>query len=328
MSLVLGTVLAVALPTRSGEYVIYRDYSWKVPTWVGFVYYNKTTYGAFVYTPEEKKRISILFSTKEKDGSLELTGQRIISKIEKDDVATVNYLMFLLPDLYKWSKKLAKTHPTSGTEKCKSNQFGGDIYVSYNSSLPIFGLTQLCDTNNDKILFDAQFIGMISQKDDSDFFQFQAPKQKKRGKKTIAINQSLKKQTMSVDGIRLRLDKQWKKIADNSFLLKDRALVSVDTVDASLFAKKKAEIVPTMRRFFSQSGKSRLLYIDTQKVKETKDVISIQSSVYDKKSHALSYDLKTCYKNADNTYTIVSLTVSKNEFERYPLYFRSCFERK
>ena len=38
--------------TFSGDYVIYRDYSWKAPTWIGFLYYNDETYGAFIRTDD------------------------------------------------------------------------------------------------------------------------------------------------------------------------------------------------------------------------------------------------------------------------------------
>ena len=50
--------------TLSGDYVIYRDYSWKAPTWIGFLYYNDETYGAFIHTqaPEKNSTVSILFS--------------------------------------------------------------------------------------------------------------------------------------------------------------------------------------------------------------------------------------------------------------------------
>ena len=66
--------------TFSGDYVIYRDYSWKAPTWIGFLYYNDETYGAFIRTdsPENSRTVSILFSTQVEKGQLVLTGQQIL----------------------------------------------------------------------------------------------------------------------------------------------------------------------------------------------------------------------------------------------------------
>ena len=87
--------------TFSGDYVIYRDYSWKAPTWIGFLYYDDETYGAFITTPDKNSAVSILFSGKTENGALALTGQQIISPITPDDTLAVNYLMTLLPKLYE-----------------------------------------------------------------------------------------------------------------------------------------------------------------------------------------------------------------------------------
>lgn len=54
----------------SGEYVVYRDYSWKAPTWIGFLYYDDSTWGAFSFTPSTGSRVSVLLGRKKQRGSL------------------------------------------------------------------------------------------------------------------------------------------------------------------------------------------------------------------------------------------------------------------
>ncbi len=49
--------------TNSGDYVIYKDFSWKTDTWIGFLYYDKNTVGAFLYTDEGETFVKILFSS-------------------------------------------------------------------------------------------------------------------------------------------------------------------------------------------------------------------------------------------------------------------------
>ena len=107
--------------TFSGDYVIYRDYSWKAPTWIGFLYYNDETYGAFIRTDDSEKSrtVSILFSTKIEKGQLVLTGQQIISSLTPDDTLSVNYLMSLLPKLYE-----LKSFPRTRSGKSTLRRFG------------------------------------------------------------------------------------------------------------------------------------------------------------------------------------------------------------
>ena len=52
---------AVFPESLSGEFVFYRDYSWKEPTWTGFLKYDESTYAGMVVTPSTGTKVSILF---------------------------------------------------------------------------------------------------------------------------------------------------------------------------------------------------------------------------------------------------------------------------
>ena len=143
--------------TFSGDYVIYRDYSWKAPTWIGFLYYNDETYGAFIRTDESEKSrtVSILFSTKIEKGQLVLTGQQIISSLTPDDTLSVNYLMSLLPKLYELKSfprtRSGKVPFGMTTERKRMEEFGGAVTLDFHSFIPLFHLKAINNAKKDTV---------------------------------------------------------------------------------------------------------------------------------------------------------------------------------
>lgn len=315
-----------AVPTRSGEYVIYRDYSWNTPTWVGFLQYDENTYGAFLYTPEKEARVSMLFSTKQSGNKMELIGQRIISSITQDDVETVNYLMFLLPDLYRLQQDAAhrsEAVPSIQKTVLTSGQFGGSVTVSFFSPIPLFGIKAIADAQA-RTMLDCTYIGMISQTDDSPFFRF-VPHVEKKEDAGCTLRTNPKTQDIMVDGITLHLDEQWKMIADNSFLMGNTAFLTVNTIDPVVFSPNPADIPTAIIRFFSRSGKNTLVCLDTQTVSYASNILTVTNTVYDKVTEKLSTDIKYCKKNKEGTYTMVSLTVADAVYAKYSRYFEALF---
>ena len=67
-----------SVPDASGEYVYYRDSSFNRESYIGFLYYDDSTYEARYYAPATEalpaKNIDMLFSVAQKNGRMELTG--------------------------------------------------------------------------------------------------------------------------------------------------------------------------------------------------------------------------------------------------------------
>ena len=72
------------IPDISGEYVYYRDRSFKNESIVGFLFYNESTYAARFYSPADEKNstserdITIYVSVNpESKAGMEFTGEKI-----------------------------------------------------------------------------------------------------------------------------------------------------------------------------------------------------------------------------------------------------------
>ena len=322
------TITESAQGTFSGDYVIYRDYSWKAPTWIGFLYYNDEAYGAFIRTdePENPRTVSILVSTSVEKGQLVLTGQQIISSITQDDTLSVNYLMGLLPKLYE-----LKTFPRAGkapfgtaTARKQMEEFGGAVTLDFQSFIPIFHLKTLLSAKKETVL-EAVEIGSINGNGESIFYGY-SPVTVQQNANVFTLDRAAKKETITVSGIPLHLDSQWKKIADNSFLCGNTAFLTVSTVNIP--PAENGNLLSAPERLLglltaSSPYAKRLLPYTT--VEGTQSVFTLKQSVYDIQSKKTSKDIKRCIKNKDGSYTIVSLTVNSHAYSAEQAYFNGLF---
>jgi len=314
--------------TFSGDYVIYRDYSWKVPTWIGFLYYNDETYGAFIRTddPENPRTVSILFSGKIEKGKLSLTGQQIISSITPDDTLSVNYLMELLPKLYE-----LKTFPRAGkapfgtaTVRKQMEEFGGDVTLNFQSFVPLFHLKALTGAKKETVL-ELIEIGSINGNGESVFYGYN-PIEPQQDANEFTVDKAAKKETITVSGVQLHLDSQWKKIADNSFLCGNTAFLTVSTVNIPPAENGSLLSVPErLLRLLTASSPYAKTLLPYTTVEGKQTAFTLKQSVYDIESKKTSKDIKRCIKNKDGSFTIVSLTVNIHAYSAEQAYFNGLF---
>lgn len=314
--------------TFSGDYVIYRDYSWKAPTWIGFLYYNDETYGAFIRTdtPENPRTVSILFSTQVEKGQLVLTGQQIISSITSDDTFGVNYLMGLLPKLYE-----LKTFPRAGkapfgtaTVRKQMEEFGGDVTLNFQSFVPLFHLKTITGVKKETI-WELIEIGSINGNGESVFYGYD-PVEPQQDTNVFTINKAAKKETVTVSGVRLHLDSQWKKIADNSFLCGNTAFLTVSTVTIPPAESGNPLSVPEqLLRLLTASSPYAKTLLPYTTIEGKQTAFTLSQAVYDVESKKISKDIKRCIKNKDGSFTIVSLTVNSHAYSAEQAYFNGLF---
>ena len=312
--------------TFSGDYVVYRDYSWKTPTWVGFLYYDDETYGVFIHTPDKKSTISILFSGKAEGTKLNLTGQQIISPITPDDTFAVNYLMTLLPKLYE-----LRTYPRPNNEifgastvKTHIEEFGGAVELRFQSFIPLFHLTTITGAKKETIL-ELTEIGTIQGSSEAAFYGY-SPVEPKTGTNTFKVDKKAQKETVTVSGIALALDSQWKKIADNSFLCGNTAFLTVSSIilPPPEAAGSLTQAEQLIRLLIGSSPYAKILLPYTV-ITGTLDNFTLTQSVYDVESKRISKDTKRCIKNKDGTTTVISLTVESSAYHAEQAYFDNLF---
>lgn len=329
----------------SGDYVVYRDYTWEKPTWVGLLYYNDTTYGAFLVTPDTGSNVSMLFSAEILDGKMVLTGQNIISKITQDDVLAVNYLMRLLPDLYSWRMSSDNASYLSGApvasvagkavvrsallpalvaQKRNLPSFGGDVSLVFAPEISLFGLRSITTAAGNSSLELAR-MGRVQSGGDKDFFAFK-PIGDVKGGTSLSVPAVLKSESKTVDGVKLNLDEQWTMIADNTFFLGNAAVIIVDTLDLSLMQIPSENLPLSLVRLFSLSGLTSWSTPSELSMSGNAKKFRIVNLVYDVESGSLHRDIKTCIPSADGkTCAIASLSVSETAYRANSAYFDSLF---
>ena len=314
--------------TLSGDYVIYRDYSWKAPTWIGFLYYNDETYGAFIRTDdlENPRTVSILFSGNIEKGKLSLTGQQIISSITPDDTFGVNYLMTLLPKLYelKTFPRDAKIVFGTTTVRKQMEEFGGAVTLDFQSFVPLFHLKTITGAKKETIL-ELTEIGSINGNGESVFYGY-SPAKPKQGTNTFTLDKSAKKETITVSDVPLHLDSQWKKIADNSFLCGNTAFLTVSTVNLPADKSGNTLSVPEqLLRLLSSSSPFAKTLLQYTTIQGTQTAFALTQAIYDVESKQFSKDIKRCIKNKEGSFTIISLTVNSHAYSAEQAYFNGLF---
>lgn len=326
--------------TASGEYVVYRDRSWKDATWIGFLQYDEATFGATVYSPNRSIRVSILFRTETLDGKLVLVGQRFLSEAGKDDAIYVNYLMRLLPDLYRYrADAVLRAKPVDSAVSERSSllpprasmmrdepSFGGNVVLTFAPEVPVFNLASLSGT--DGLVLSLERIGRISQGDDDAFYHFVPASDPITGApyKAPAISASDVKE---VDGLTLGLDGQWTMIADNTFFLGGTAMLVVDTIDLDFLGLGRSDVPLTLMRLFTRSSSGAWVDPSSTKVVGDAKVFRIESLVFEPESKRVNRDIKVCVPSSDGARVVfASLTVSEDAYRANRAYFESVLPRR
>ncbi|AAC65152.1 MULTISPECIES: hypothetical protein [Treponema] len=319
-------LLATEPAPVSGDYVLYRDYSWKSPTWVGFLCYDAHTYGALLCTPAESRRITILFTGTEKHGRFELTGQRITSPVRTEDLTGINYLMDLFPQLQRWKHFPRDTHTLVArhTDRSKkSTQFSGAVELQFASFVPLFHLEILRDKQQ-RVMLQLSEIGKIDHTSDAAFFQFTPmPPSTPTDAPPATLNQTLTRTEYVIDDVCIALDPQWKRIAENSFL-SDFAFLTVHQVPAPRAHDYSA--LRALLQLFLYSGPQGKNILEQLHINDTHARLTLSYAVFDLPSKTVKKTWKIFIRHSDTHYSILSLTADQRTAQRYARYFDTLIE--
>jgi hypothetical protein len=344
-----GDALARYPAAASGEYVIYRDNTWKRPTWVGFLCYDDSTYGAFGITPETKSNVAVLFRCETVDGKLTLTGQNVISQITQDDVPMVNYLMALLPDLFAWRQaapkdgKVIAAQPSSVAQTSSAvapvrsdllppavqlalvtERFGGAVSVEFAPETPLFSVRALTSAAG-KPLLSLERAGRLDSDGEASFFSF-TPRPEVKAGAGLTLAATRKAAPRTVDGVKLKLDDQWTAVADNTFFLGNAAVLIVDTLDLSAFKASSGDLPLALTRRFSLSSPVSWADPNALRVSGTAARFVIENRFYDPELGTQNRDFKLCLPAKDGkTVVVANLSVSETAYQSNRAYFDALF---
>lgn len=332
----------------SGEYVVYRDYSWKEPTWVGFLYYDESTWGTFLYTPSSNSRVSVLFRAEAVGTSLVLLGQNIISKIGPGDVEGVNYLMGLLPELYqkRAAAKAGTTEPdgifaaVSGRSTllpaalfttASLESLGGNLRLAWAPEVPVFNL--LSATGKDgSSLFGLERAGRIGPGGDALFFDFQQQNTVVSQTPSM-ITANRPKESRTLEGVRISLDDQWTMIADNTFFMGNTAVLIADSFETDALRAGAAslaagsDLLPlACARLFGYSGDAAISDPASFTLQGSAEKFVLAGVFQDRASGNRNRSVKLFALSPDRSRCVViSLTVSEAAYQANRAYFDGLF---
>jgi hypothetical protein len=234
----------------SGEYVYYQDKTFNRESYIGFLYYNDSTYGVRYYAPEDKnthlveKSVEILFSLDPAADHVELTGEKIITPITASDTNLVNYIhdmfyefnsrrikagtVFSNDDLYIGGNEFALAGLSVSVD---FPQFGGPVAIIYDNLVPLFNIKTIV-ANDGKQVLQTVTTGQLHSSDDKSFSSFKGMPEKFSDRDHRFKSDEKAKQRIfrTADGQCIVLDTQWMQSMDNLWLLGDNAILSAVTI--------------------------------------------------------------------------------------------------
>ena len=229
------THIPEAQPDFNGDYVYYQDKTFSRDTYIGFLYYDDSTYGVRYYAQADAKNalpekdITVLFTTNPSADHLELTGERIVERITQEDVDTINYIHDMFYELYARRQKVtslssAQTFTSELNEDWQDfPQFGGTVVMRFNKIIPIFNLYSI-ETVEGSVLLQTATIGSLTSSEDSSFADFKGfAKSSAKGKaKKVRKGKNPQTYTYQFDinpaiAQSITLDSEWMRSYDNVF---------------------------------------------------------------------------------------------------------------
>ena len=325
----------------SGEYVFYRDNSFMRESYIGFLYYDESTYEARYFAPQTKtdsgeilpaKNLQILFSVNPASSHLELTGERFITPPLEEDTQIINYIHDLL---YELTARRIKLGALDFTDYSKSKvdflsegkivhdnyaQFGGNVTMIFDSIVPIFNLKKIVDYTGSDV-FVICTIGRLASSQDKSFSEFVPPsamknsEEKKSDKKIKSAKVTQIEYTAQLNEKQnfrqeVSADKNWQTQSENMWTLGDSAFIFLSGFAfPQEIAQKGSDFVAAqiLRRYTASNGYAYSdwnalgVFVDGEKIK-------INASTYNPKTGRNLTDIKTFGRAAENFYGCFSFS--------------------
>lgn len=313
------------IPDNSGEYVFYRDSSFKNDTFVGFLFYNESTYAARIYSPANsksksmEKNITVYVNVDPSKSNLTLTGEKIDGTVE----GNAEYVNYLHDMLYEFAKRRQAVTLSSVEPKIVDedfNQFGGSVKVKYNSIVPVFNIEEICGIDG-KPVFQIVTAGLLSDSGDTSFVEFKGvsglPKDKKR-----VFKKDKHSSEVEVNGgnQKLVLDTQWQQSMQNLWLLGDYAILSINemALPSGITSDHAYDIL--VRRFCQSTTHSYSVW-QQGKVTRTPNNVTIMNVFYQPESENVTRDFKIITKKSDGNFALLTFTVFDSVYQKSRFYF-------
>ena len=205
------------LPTESGEYVYYKDFTFAQETYIGFLYYDEHTISVRCFS-NGNFDVTILFSMDKSKDYIELTGERIVTQVTPKDVEIVNYIHDMIYEFSARRKnsqsefELLKEQNLSVNKQIVSSQdfvqFGGQVQIIFDGSIPVFNIESITDFSGKKLL-QAVTMGTLSDNADTSFEKFAGFENLPQKNEVVKKKKLSKKEQKLLDAKIQKYDSLW-----------------------------------------------------------------------------------------------------------------------
>lgn len=312
------------IPDESGEFIYYSDYSFERTSYIGFMYYNDSTYAIRYYAPVDttkklfEKDITLYFLIDPEAEHLTLKGERITGETESSDKDIINYLHDLFYEFTARRQKVSVTGLTKVQNTEDFAQFGGTVQVTYSNIAPIFNIESIRAADG-TVLFKMLSTGMVSSDSDNSFPSFKGveglPKDNARSfssKKTKAVTVTFGTQTVT-------LDESWEASLDNLWFKGNEALLSLNEVSEA--PMNRAQYETYLCRKLCQGTNGSFSVLPQTRIEINGASVTITALHYEPSTGNVTRDFNILTKKADGSYTYLKLTVFDGIYQANKQYF-------
>lgn len=316
----------------SGEYVYYEDTTFDRTSYVGFLYYNDSTYAVRYYAPEDKERelpsrtVEILFSLDPSADHIELTGERIAGSMTPDDTELINYIHDIFYELNSRRIKAGIVSPsTANTDKSVTDdfpQFGGKVSMDYDYLVPLFNLKKIT-SDDGSVLLQLVTTGTLYSSDDASFTAFSGIPEKYFDRNHIFSNdgKARSKTFTTSDGQTIVLDSQWTQPMDNLWLLGDTAIVSAAVIPKPNGAGDNADAI-VLRKMLRSTKDSYISWRDIS-LEYDRNQYVINCVFFQPDSGTITRTFRILTERNGGGYYFFTLSVFNNIYQTNHSYFDS-----
>ncbi len=312
------------LPDISGEYVYYRDNSFESESYVGFLYYDESTYAVRYYSPlDEKlnrleKNIIVYFSVNTQKNLLEFTGEKIEGIVVEEDAEIVNYIHDLF---YEFTSR--RQHATSDFSKPFVSdqeffQFGGNVKICFSSYVPIFNIESI-EGSSGKRIFDIVTVGCLVSSQDTSFHDFKGNSGIEDKKRNCKIKKA-KPMNAEFEGMKITLDENWKSdVLPNVYFLGENAVATFNKIASPGENNDKAQDY-LVRKIMQGANHSYVLW-QHGKVTADDGRISIMNLSVEPENGNVSRSFVYLKQNEDGSFSHFVLTSFEGVYQKNRKYF-------
>ncbi|MCQ2595819.1 MAG: hypothetical protein MJ196_11215 [Treponemataceae bacterium] len=330
------------LPTNSGSYVYYRDYTYPTETYIGFLLYDQNTYALRYVSPKAEnsaKSICLYVTVDPNKSGIELTGEHIEGEFGPADVETLNYLHDLLYELSARRKELNGKNFGAGVKSIETYpQFGGEVSMEYAAFVPFFNLCSISSTpnnsvfvpvtangksgGNNKNLFSLAYTGALTSDADTSFTDFNGvpdfPAVKQgSGEK---IKAPLFKQTQNLEGFSFKIDKNWQPAGENTWTLGEQSILNVFSIQFAQATIGQADFVMSVMLC---PEKNIYPVFDQLETKRGTNYLQFSLPTYSTETGKLVRNLTGLYNLNEKEIEVISITVDEVVYQANRKYFDS-----